>query len=317
MSHLLSISLLLTVAGSLPLLPQGAPNKSAQNSLNDTWTAAMNAMRARHYAAAVPLLVQVTTLAPNQHVAWANLGEAYGNLAKSKPEADRPQFFAKAVDCYRKAIALKPDQASYLVNYGIWLAKTGQISEAEASLEKAVHLDPANAGTYYFNMGAILANSGHDGPAIAAFQKVPSNSAQFANARTQAFRLTLGLYIDSAKTQFEALKGKRQISSTEVTVWDVTVKLPGADYCGIFLAKTSQLTCSMSASKDIYELRDRFNSLISIIQSDVPNDWTGAVIADVTEEQPTYHFTGPHVQISLQLGKTKEGPQLSIAVAPH
>jgi Flp pilus assembly protein TadD len=321
----LLLSLFLAFATRTPSFPQNPPpqnppkppaSDSSSASLNETWTAAMAAMKARQYDAAIPLLVRVTTMAPTQDVAWVNLGEAYGNLAGTRPEADRPELYSKAVECYHHAISLKPDQPSYLANYGLWLARTGQIDAAESSVDKAVKLDAANAGTYYFNMGAIFANSGRDLQAVQTFRKVPVSSAQFPTARAQAIRLTLGLYIDAAKTQFQSMKGRQLLTSPEVTSWDAAATLPGADYCGVFLTSTTQLSCTFESGKDLSDLKESFNSLIHSISSALPNGWKGAVIADVTEDRPTYRFTGPRVTISLKIEAATKGPVLGMTVEP-
>lgn len=313
------ISLFWVCAMAIPSFPQNPPPSASQSStaaLNEMWASAMAAMKAGRYDAAIPLLVRVTTTVPNHSVAWANLGDAYGNLAGTRPEADRPELYAKAVECYRKAIALKPDEPSNLENYGIWLARTGQIDAAESSLEKALKLDSANEGTYYFNMGAIFANSGRDLQAVQAFGKVPVSSQQFRAAWAQAVRLTLGLYIDAAKTQFQSVKGRQLLTSPEATTWDATTTLPGADYCGVFLTRTTHLICSFDSGKDLSDLKERFNSLVHSISSALPHDWKGAVIADVTEDRPTYRFTGPHVVISLKIEAATKGPVLSMTVEP-
>ena len=92
---------------------------------------------------------------------WANLGEAQRG-AKKYPDA---------IESYQKAIALKPTNGPYHSALADALAKSGQTDKAVAEWATAVQNDPTNAGTYYFNEGAVLTNTGKVDEAIAAFDK--------------------------------------------------------------------------------------------------------------------------------------------------
>jgi tetratricopeptide (TPR) repeat protein len=50
-------------------------------------------------------------------------------------------------------------------------AKMGDTQSAIAAYSQAAQLDPAEAGKYYFNEGAVLTNTGKVDEAIAAFDK--------------------------------------------------------------------------------------------------------------------------------------------------
>jgi len=82
----------------------------------------------------------------NRHIVMAKLGETYEIAGK----------YAEAVDAYQKAIALKPEEASYYNNLGNVLAKLGKIPEATAAYQKSVTLDPANAANAWRNLGIVL-----------------------------------------------------------------------------------------------------------------------------------------------------------------
>ncbi len=138
----------------------------------------------------------------SQHVIFANLGEAYVNLARAKSGEERKQALAKSHEAYQKAIALKPDDASYHNNYGLALANAGMIPEAQAELSKAAQLDPANAGRYYYNLGAVLTNIGKVDEAADAFRNATKTDPNYADAHYQ-----LGIAL-SSKAQLDSKTGK-------------------------------------------------------------------------------------------------------------
>jgi tetratricopeptide (TPR) repeat protein len=110
---------------------------------------------------AITLLQQTADANPTQDVIWANLGEAQRG-AKKYPEA---------IESYQKAIAIKPAIGPYHSAMADALAKAGQTDKAIAEWATAVENDPTNAGSYYFNEGAVLTNTGKMDDAIAAFDK--------------------------------------------------------------------------------------------------------------------------------------------------
>jgi tetratricopeptide (TPR) repeat protein len=69
-------------------------------------------------------------------------------------------------------------------------ALTGQDPEAQAALEKAAALDPPNAGKYYYNLGAVMMNTGQLDAAGEAFKKAISLTPNYAAAQFQ-----YGLYL--------------------------------------------------------------------------------------------------------------------------
>ena len=66
---------------------------------------------------------------------------------------------------------LKPDDAALHLNLALCLANLKKIPEAKAELEKAATLDPTQAGKAYYNLGAILINSGQNEAASDAFKQ--------------------------------------------------------------------------------------------------------------------------------------------------
>jgi tetratricopeptide (TPR) repeat protein len=167
-------------------------------ALNDAFNAGKEAMTAKQYDTAVQQFTKASELGPNQNVVWANLGEAYVSLAGTKTGADQDAAITKSLDAFQKAIALKPDDPAYHNNYALALAKAKKFDEAQAELGKAAQIDPANAGKYYYNLGALLVNSGHTDPAGAAFKKAIEADPNYADAQYQ-----YGIYL-IAKAQVGA-----------------------------------------------------------------------------------------------------------------
>ena len=154
-------------------------------ALNDLFNTGMESLRANNYDAAIESLSKASEIDPKQTVVWGNLAEAYSNLAASKPPAEQPALLAKAGESYQKALELKPDDAATHNNYGLSLARSGKYPEAQAELAKAADLDKPNAGKYFFNLGAILVNTGHSDEAYAAFQKAVEADPNYADANYQ------------------------------------------------------------------------------------------------------------------------------------
>ncbi len=91
----------------------------------------------------------------------------------------------KEFAAWKKAVELAPTEAAYYNNYALALGKAKQIPEMQANIEKAAQIDPANAGKYYYNLGAMLMNGGQNDPACAAFKKAIDTDANYADAQYQ------------------------------------------------------------------------------------------------------------------------------------
>jgi Tfp pilus assembly protein PilF len=152
--------------------------------LNEAFNAGMAAFEAKDFQTAVAKFTEASTIDPAQHVIWARLAESQSNLAQTKTGDERSQVTEQSFNSYRKAIELQPD-AAYLNNFGLALVKAGKIEEGKAELTKAAELDPTNAGKYYFNLGAIMVNSGNNDGAIEAFRKAVQADPNYAVAQYQ------------------------------------------------------------------------------------------------------------------------------------
>jgi tetratricopeptide (TPR) repeat protein len=153
--------------------------------LNDAFNAGIAAQDAKNWDVAIQSFEKASTIDPNQNVVWGRLADSYTALAKTKTGADQDQLLAKAVEAYQKAIALKPDAPEYHNNYALALAAAKKFSDAQAELQKAAQLDPTNAGKYYYNLGAVLVNTGQLDPASEAFKKAMEVQPDYADAYYQ------------------------------------------------------------------------------------------------------------------------------------
>jgi tetratricopeptide (TPR) repeat protein len=153
--------------------------------LNDAFNGGMAAAQAKQWDQAIANFNKASELDPKQHVVWAQLAEAEMNYAGTKSGGDADAEMQKGLDAYSKAIELKPDDPGYHNNYALALAKAKKYPEAQAELTKAATLDPTNAGRYYYNLGALLVNSGQNEPAGEAFKKAIDSDPNYADAQYQ------------------------------------------------------------------------------------------------------------------------------------
>jgi tetratricopeptide (TPR) repeat protein len=153
--------------------------------LNDAFNAGIAAQDAKQWDVAVQQFEKASTIDATQNVVWGRLADSYTALAKTKTGADQDQLLGKAVDAYQKAIALKPDAPEYHNNFALALAAEKKFPEAQAELQKAAQLDPAQAGKYYYNLGAVLVNTGQLDPAADAFKKAIEVQPDYAEAYYQ------------------------------------------------------------------------------------------------------------------------------------
>jgi tetratricopeptide (TPR) repeat protein len=153
-------------------------------ALNDTYNAGKTAMDAKNYDEAITDFVKASEVDATQAVIFSQLATAYEGAAGAKP-SDANDLRAKEIDSWKKAIALDPNSAGYYNNMALAYGKMKNIPDAQASIDKAAQLDPAGAGKYYFNIGALLTNSGQTDGACTAFKKALDADATYADAHYQ------------------------------------------------------------------------------------------------------------------------------------
>jgi tetratricopeptide (TPR) repeat protein len=154
-------------------------------ALNDAFNAGKEASTAKNWEGAIDNFQKAAEIDPNQHVVYGNLADVYITRAATKTGADAQADLDKGVAAYQKAIELKPDDPAYHNNYALALAKGKKFEEAQAELTKAAQLDPASAGKYYYNLGAVYVNTGNMDPAGEAFKKAIELDPNYPDAHYQ------------------------------------------------------------------------------------------------------------------------------------
>ncbi len=159
--------------------------KLAKNkALNDTYNAGKTALEAKNYDDAITNFNKAAEIDATQPVIFSQMAVAYEGAAQAKP-AEAAALRDKEFDAWKKAIALKPDEAAYYNNYALALGRAKNIPDAQTNIEKAAQLDAPNAGKYYYNLGALLMNSGQGESACSTFKKAIDSDANYADAQYQ------------------------------------------------------------------------------------------------------------------------------------
>jgi tetratricopeptide (TPR) repeat protein len=161
-----------------------AASLAKNKALNDAFNAGKTAAAANQWDGAIEAFTKAGELDANQHVVWGNLADSYVSRAKATPTG-KDADLTKAADAYLKAIAIKGDDSAYHNNYALVLAQQKKFDEAQAELTKAAQIDPANAGRFYFNLGAVYINTGNADPAAASFKKAIDLDPNYAEAYYQ------------------------------------------------------------------------------------------------------------------------------------
>jgi tetratricopeptide (TPR) repeat protein len=168
-----------------------AKENTAIKGLNEKLAAAKTAADAGDFETAITQVTEATQLDPTRDILWAKLGDyELASVAKQTDAAEKTKRYQATAEDYEKAVDIKqkaldaatlkpPDAvkqlASYYNNLGKAEAQLGKTDEAVKAYNQAAQLDPAGAGMYYFNLGAILTNAN------------TTNSADMRTAAVQAF----------------------------------------------------------------------------------------------------------------------------------
>jgi len=150
--------------------------------LNDTFGAGKTAVDNKQWDEAITQLTKASEIGPTQPAVWATLAEAYVGSAKSAKGADAAPIYDKAFAAYDKLLTLAPDDAGTYNNYALALAADKKLDDAKVKLAKAVELDPAGAGKYHYNLGALLMNSNQTDGALDEFKKSIAADPNYAEA---------------------------------------------------------------------------------------------------------------------------------------
>jgi len=172
------------------VMKERAAQLAKNKELSEAFNQGMEAMKANQFQAAVDAFTKAAEVDPKQNAVWGQLAEACSSLAQQKTGAEQQDLLTKSIEAFQKAMELKPDDAAYHNNYALVLVRAKRLPEAQASLEKAAQLDPTNAGKYYYNLGAVMMNTGQMDSAGDAFKKAISLTPNYAAAWYQ-----YGLYL--------------------------------------------------------------------------------------------------------------------------
>lgn len=154
---------------------------------------------ANNDAEAVNVMKQATLAGPNYDQVWGLLAQ-YQNAAKQYDDA--AVSAKKAVD-----LATASTDPKAKLRLGAWQNMLGQAyskqkghgDEAVAAYQAAAQADPPNAAMYYYNMGAVLTNTGKIDAANAAFDKAIAADPSKADAYYQkGINLMQKATVDSA-----------------------------------------------------------------------------------------------------------------------
>lgn len=154
-----------------PASDPGGPAREMTAAFND----GLAAEKAGDHRGAIAAFRRALAIDANQDVIWANLAAAYTGAGS----------FPQAEDALARSVQLKPENGAYRNNYAIALAKTGKLEDAWIQLEEAARIEPANAGRYFYNLGAILINSDHAPEAGRAFRRSIQADPNYADSHYQ------------------------------------------------------------------------------------------------------------------------------------
>jgi len=157
---------------------------STVKSLNEKLNAAKAAADTGDYDTAIADLNEANQMDATRDLIWFKLGDYYRlSATKQTDQAEKTKRLDSAVQSYQKAVELKkavtndkdPNAAKNLAAYYNNLAdayyKDKKIDDAVKTYELAAQTDPSSTAQSYFNIGAVLTNSGRPDEANAAFDK--------------------------------------------------------------------------------------------------------------------------------------------------
>lgn len=163
---------------------KAAKENNTVKALNEKLNAAKTAADAGDFDTAIADLNEATQMDATRDLIWFKLGDYYRLSApKQTDPAEKQKRLDSAVTSYQKAVDIKksitndkdPNAAKNLAAYYNNLAdayyKAKKIDDAVKTYELAAQIDPTSVAQSYFNIGAVLTNSGRPDEANAAFDK--------------------------------------------------------------------------------------------------------------------------------------------------
>ena len=91
----------------------------------------------------------------------------------------------EALANYKKAIELSPEDPNLYTNMGVVLSKMGKTAESQEAFKKAAEMNPGSAAKNYYNLGVTMVNNGDTAGAAQAFKQALEADPGYAEAYYQ------------------------------------------------------------------------------------------------------------------------------------
>lgn len=104
---------------------------------------------------------------------YNGLGELY----------ERKGNYQKAIEWYKKASEIMPDEATYLIFIGVLYLRSGNFVEAEKYLEQASKCKEGHIEEAYYNLGIVLASQKRYKEALSKFEKAVEIDPKYKEAK--------------------------------------------------------------------------------------------------------------------------------------
>ena len=124
--------------------------------------------------------------------------------------------YAKAIECYKDTVRLKPNSAEAHFNLGLAYDKAGYTKEAIKSYEEVIRLDPKSSVTYC-NLGFIYKDSGDSKKAIESFKEAIRIKPDYDKARGNLGMVYVEVGdIENALKEYEVLRNSNKTYAAEL-----------------------------------------------------------------------------------------------------
>ena len=115
----------------------------------------------RQYDRLVDICERVVAEQPDDMGFLGDLGDAYLKAGKA----------VRAVEVFEKMTKMEPDASTVFCRLGNALIAKGDLDGAEHAYEKAIEIDPLEAGTFFSRLAGVYADAGHDERAERVYRK--------------------------------------------------------------------------------------------------------------------------------------------------
>ena len=150
------------------LLAQGTGDQATVTAINRQLAAAKQLSDRGDWQGAIRALWNAIEIDPNRDLPWALLGAAYYGAATHSADGGKPQL-EQCVTSYQKAIAIAPS-AAYHNNLGNAYVKLKQYDKAVEQYRQAELLNPDQSSLYQQNIGMALVEEAQARPNDSALE---------------------------------------------------------------------------------------------------------------------------------------------------